>query len=149
MAAQRASVAIQAAATAQRDSLAQSSPDSSALVGAKDALDEFTEAARDSAHMMNDLVKSSLSSFNKTLVDIITGQGKAGQWKDLCRGIATDVAGDALNKAEGAILGTWFGKATAPSQSAERTSSAAWDRSPARRRPPRPGTLLFLGWPTA
>ena len=150
VAAQRASVAIQAAATAQRDSLAQSSPDSSALVGAKDALDEFTEAARDSAHLMNDLVKSSLSSFNKTLVDIITGQGKAGQWKDLGRGIATRVAGDALNKAESAVLGTWFGKADGSKANPLNVNIVGGMGSIAGTSSlPGLGQLLFLGWLTA
>jgi hypothetical protein len=106
---QRASLKIQADASAQRDRSKIDQPDSSGLVGAKDAIDEFTRAALDNATLMKETVSSSLGAINRTILDEMTGRGQRGQWKEVGRGIASNAAGALLNRAEGTILSA-FGK---------------------------------------
>jgi hypothetical protein len=90
---------LNAARTQQitRDAAALSVPDSSAVVGAKDALNEFTDAARDNAGQMRRLVSESLSAVNGS---IMNGSG----WRQTASTIARSAGGTLLTKAEGTVL---------------------------------------------
>jgi hypothetical protein len=90
-----------------QDHMATTAASGSSGVGAKDALDEFVDATRDAAREMHEIVTSTLSSVNKTLLDDITGERKGGEWTGVGRGLASDVAGGALRKGEGSILGAF------------------------------------------
>lgn len=100
-----------------QDNYSITAPSSSAMTGARDALDEFTDAAKDNAQIMRGLVLGSLHSFNEELLRTITGQKT--DWKGLGRGVATNVASAGLNKAESSIFGALgFGKKDGSSEQA-------------------------------
>lgn len=78
-----------------------------ALGGAITALQEFTASSLDSAAMMKQIVSSTLSSTNSTLVKMLTEKNyqRRGQFSQLGSGIFKDVSGAALKKGEGSIMG--------------------------------------------
>lgn len=94
------------------DDVAINGRDTSPLVGATDALRDFIEATRDSAAEMRNFIDKTLNSLNSELVRAISTRGsqRAG-FADLGAGIARNVAGTALQKGEGSILGM-FGLGT-------------------------------------
>jgi phage-related minor tail protein len=97
------------------DSNAMGLPDSSGLVGAKDALAAFSDAANDAAKVMQEIVTSTLGDINKTLLNDITGTRKRGEWTSVGHTLATSVAGGALKKGEASILGSLgLGSKSAP-----------------------------------
>lgn len=91
---------------ASSDQEAISGRDTSPLVGASDAIRDFVEASRDAAAQMRELVDRTLNSLNSELVKAISTRGsqRAG-FADLGAGVARNVAGSALQKGEGSILG--------------------------------------------
>ena len=127
----------------QQDQLATGGRDSSALVGATDALNDFTDATRDSGKMMRDFVDHALSSFNAEAVKGLTGQrtsfGKMGE------GLARDVTGMALKKGEGTLL-SMLGSGGKKDGSSE--ANALWVRmsgTGASGLPKIPGTTDSMG----
>ena len=91
---------------------------SSGIVGATDALNEFIRATQDSAAVMGRLTSSTLQGFNEALVNILTTSRREGgphfvkhQFEGLGRSVATNVSGAALSKGEGILLsGLGWGK---------------------------------------
>lgn len=100
-----------------QDSYSVNAPNSDAMIGLKDALNDLTDVSKDNAQIMRQFTASTLNSLNEQLVRGITGQRT--DFKGLGRGIATNVASVGLNKAEGAILGgLGFGKKDGSSETA-------------------------------
>ncbi len=86
---------------------------SSAMVGVKDALNDFIAATRDAAGQMRQIAESTLRNINDQLLNAMTGKrtGFAGVGEQLFRA----VAGFSLEKAEGSILSAFgLGPKTKP-----------------------------------
>ncbi len=86
---------------------------SSGLVGAKDAVQEFTRAMQDNAAIVKGITASTLNDFNKTLVDILTTSRREGgplfvkhQFEDLGKGVFSNISSAALSKGEGLLFGS-------------------------------------------
>lgn len=75
---------------------------SSAGVGFADALDSFVDASKDAAGQMKELTDSTLKGLNAQLVAAMSGQKT--DFKGFGAGVFRNVAGTALNKAEGSAL---------------------------------------------
>jgi hypothetical protein len=103
-----------------RDNAATARPDTSAAVGAKDALDQFTNASLDAAKAIQELTSTTLSSVNKAIVDdLTTGGGNRyklrEQWTNVGRGVFTDATGSLLKRGEGSLLNSFgIGSKAAP-----------------------------------
>jgi hypothetical protein len=105
----------QRSAQIMRDNNAINPGGGSALVGAEDALNSFTNSANDAARVMESIVTSTLGDVNKTLLNDITGTRKRGEWTATGHSIATSIAGGFLKKGEASALGAFgFGSANAP-----------------------------------
>ncbi len=78
---------------------------SSAIVGFKQALNDYTEAAKDNAAMMRNIVDNTLRSLNDQLVNGMTGKGFDG--KAFGAGVFTDISKTFLQKAEGSLFGAF------------------------------------------
>jgi hypothetical protein len=78
-----------------------------AVGGAVTALGEFTAASKDSAAQMKALVDSVLSSTNGAILKDLTEKNyqRRGAWTDAGKNIFTGVAGTALKKGEGSLMG--------------------------------------------
>jgi hypothetical protein len=87
----------------QQDQNATNPQASSALTGATGALEDFMRAAQDSAAQMRKFVDSALGGFNAEAVKAISGQRTS--FGSYGAGLARDVAGTALQKGEGSLLG--------------------------------------------
>lgn len=78
---------------------------SSAIVGFKQALNDYTEAAKDNAAMMRNIVDNTLRSLNDQLVNGMTGKRFDG--KAVGAGVFTDISKTFLQKAEGSFFGAF------------------------------------------
>lgn len=82
---------------------------SSALVGATDALDDFVRSTRDNASQMHEIISQTISGFNsqviKSLTTRSTGLETRRAFGNYGAGLARSVAGAGLNKLEGSALG--------------------------------------------
>lgn len=82
---------------------------SSGLVGAKNALDEFTNSSRDAARQIGEFANSTITGFNDVLVQIMstrsTGMQNRMALGNYGAGLFRNVAGMGLQKAEGSVLG--------------------------------------------
>jgi hypothetical protein len=94
----------QADQQAQQDAWQQFSE--TGLGGAVAALQEFTAASKDSAAQLKQLTSSTLDSFNKTLLSIMTTPGRDHQhaWTNLGKSVFTDISSTALKKGEGSLM---------------------------------------------
>jgi hypothetical protein len=116
-AARRATIMGEAARTSQQD---QWNIQDSSVNGFKKALDELVNSTRDTAAMMKDVTANTLGNIDKALLaDLTTGSHNRwqlrGQWKDVGKGMFSDVAGSALKKGEGSVLGAFgFGSHATP-----------------------------------
>jgi hypothetical protein len=100
-----------------RDNVATGGQDSSSLVGAKDALDTFTNSTNDSTKAMQTFVSGTLNSLNSTILKDLTEKNyqRRGAWEDMGKGVFTGIAGGALKKGESSLLsGLGFGSKQAP-----------------------------------
>jgi hypothetical protein len=82
----------------------------SGLIGAKNALDDFVTASQDAAKQMQELATNTLQGLNDTILHVLTTPHETGRqtraaFGDYGAGLAKSVAGTALQKGEGAILG--------------------------------------------
>jgi hypothetical protein len=84
------------------DDRAMNGVDSSGLVGAKDALDEFILSTRDASRQMSEFVGSLLNSLNGQIVAGVTG-GRTN-FSGVASAMLRNVASMGLNRAEGSIL---------------------------------------------
>jgi hypothetical protein len=88
-----------------QDNVATNGRDSSGLVGATDALEDFVKATRDSATELRNLTTTVLNSVNSEVVRAISTRGSQRQgFTDLGAGVFRSAAGTALQKGEGSIL---------------------------------------------
>lgn len=91
---------------ARSDDEAVNGRDTSPLVGASDAIRDFVNATRDGAAQMRSLVTNTLNSVNAEIVRAISTRGSQRQEvRNLGAGVFRSVAGTALQKGEGAVLG--------------------------------------------
>lgn len=116
-----------------QDTNRTAAPDSSALVGASDALQEFIRSTQDAAKNVQEFFNSALSEINKTIVTDLTSRSHQGPrylWTNLGRGLATDVTGSALKKGEGSLMSLIPGLGTGKQQQlGSSAANALWTRS--------------------
>jgi hypothetical protein len=89
-----------------QDQAANGFPDSSALVGAKDALAEFTRIALDSAGQMKSVINSALNDINHKIVEDLTTRhrGDHHQVREIGHDLATKATGALVERGEGSVL---------------------------------------------
>ncbi|WP_433963667.1 phage tail tape measure C-terminal domain-containing protein [Tunturiibacter gelidiferens] len=84
----------------------------SGLKGATGALDDFVIASRDAAAQMHELATNTLKGLNDTILHVLTTPHMTGRqtrdaFGDYGAGLAKSVAGTALQKGEGSVLGAF------------------------------------------
>jgi hypothetical protein len=94
--------------------------ESSAAVGAAEALNELADSARDVATTVRTLLESSLNSFNSSLVQLITSNHRFGWHQNPLRQAGSDIfksaTGSLLKSGEGMVAG-WLGFGSHPKAS--------------------------------
>ncbi|MGF7180384.1 hypothetical protein [Tunturiibacter psychrotolerans] len=87
---------------------------SSAAAGFDDAINDFVTASRDAAAQMRDITENTLKGLNDTILHVLTTPHMTGrQTRDAFgnygAGLAKSVAGTALQKGEGSLMGLFGG----------------------------------------
>lgn len=91
----------------QQDQQALNPSYSSMSVGFRDAINEFVDASRNGAEQMRGLVTNTLQGLNQQIVGAISG--KKTNFSNFGAGVFRSVAGTALEKGEGSLLGAFGG----------------------------------------